>query len=177
MTCIVAITDGEVVTMGADSAGTYGYSLCTRKDPKIYRVKEFLIGFTSSFRMGQILGYNLNPPIHPDSKGIVEYMCTDFIAEIRFTLKYYGYATVNNNAESGGTFLVGYKGKIFKIDSDFQVGESIYQFDATGCGQDIALGSLFSTQYMIVQDRITLALQAAEKFSAGVRAPFYTLEI
>lgn len=190
MTCIVAITDGTRVIMGADSAGVSGLSLCNRKDRKIYKVGEMLIGFTSSFRMGQILGYKLIlPPQHDLS--IEEYMNTLFIDAVRDVLKLNGYSYISNNVESGGTFLVGYKNRIFKINSDFQVGESNSPYDAVGCGEDIALGSLFTTQEVLVnsklpkvfleimppRERIILALQAAEKFSAGVRAPFYCLEI
>lgn len=172
MTCIVAVVENGIVYMGADSAGVSGYSLSTRKDPKIYKVGKMLIGFTSSFRMGQILGYKLKAPIHYDDTSIEEYMNTVFIDTIREVLKDNGYSTVNNNSESGGIFLVGYKGRIFKINSDFQVGESVQSYDATGCGEDIALGSLFTSFAKSVEDRLRLALEAAETFSSGVRQPF-----
>lgn len=52
MTCVVALKHDGRVYMGADSAGVGGYSLQIRNDPKIYRVKDLLFGFTTSFRMG-----------------------------------------------------------------------------------------------------------------------------
>jgi hypothetical protein len=44
-------------------------------------------------------------------------------------------------------------------------------FTAVGSGHDIAKGSLFSTEGD-PQTRVLLALEAAERFSAAVRAPF-----
>ncbi len=54
MTCIAAVAHEGNVWMGADSAGVSGLALAVRRDPKIYRVGDFLFGFTSSFRMGQL---------------------------------------------------------------------------------------------------------------------------
>lgn len=177
MTCIVAITDGTVVTMGADSAGISGYSLVLRKDPKIYKVGEFLFGFTDSYRMGQLLGYKFTPPENLCST-IEEYMCTTFIDALRMVLGVGGYTTINNNSESAGTFLVGYRGRIFKICSDFQVEENVLPYNACGCGQDIALGSLYSSSdLLMMHGRVTIALEAAQALSAGVRAPFIICRI
>jgi len=171
MTCIVAVAKSGNVWMGADSAGVGGLSLRVRNDPKIYRVGEFLFGFTSSFRMGQLLGYTFVPPKQVCGP-IEQYMSTDFIDVLRKTLKDGGFAKVDSSVESGGTFLVGYRGRIFKICDDFQVAEGIEPFDACGCGEEIALGALFTSQGKEPGERVHLALEAAEAFSAGVRRPF-----
>ena len=56
MTCIVGYLDKETVYLGGDSAGTDGnYSQHIRKDKKVFQNGPFIFGFTSSFRMGQIL--------------------------------------------------------------------------------------------------------------------------
>ena len=51
-------------------------------------------------------------------------------------------------------------------------------FPAKG-GKDFALGSLYSTEKtnLTTQERINFALEAAAKFSAGVRPPFISLKI
>lgn len=176
MTCIVAIAENDCVWMGCDSAGISGYFLTVRRDPKIYSVDDFLFGFTDSFRMGQLLGYKFIPPLHIEELTIEEYMNTEFIDAVRATLKDGGYAKIDNNVERGGNFLVGYRGRIFQIEGDYQVGENILPFDAVGCGAEIALGALSTTRYlkgdMSPECRLTLALEAAESFSAGVRGPF-----
>lgn len=171
MTCIVAVAQGGNVWMGADSAGVVGLSLRMRNDPKIYRVGKFLFGFTSSFRMGQLLGYKFNPP-EQVSMSDEKYMATVFVDELRETLKAGGFVKTDNGVESGGTFLVGYHGHIFKIYDDFQVAEAVEPYDACGCGEDIALGALFASRGLPPGERVHLALEAAQTFSAGVRAPF-----
>lgn len=172
MTCIVGLMDNGKVYMGGDSAGVSGLDLTIRADEKVFRNGDFLMGFTSSFRMGQLLRYKFKPPVQPDDMDDYEYMVTLFVDEIRQCLKEGGYARNNNGEESGGTFLVGYKGQLYIIDSDFQVGKPLDNFAACGCGDLIALGSLYSTQDLKPELRVQMALEASERFSAGVRAPF-----
>jgi len=172
MTCIVGLVHDGDVYIGADSAGVAGYSLTVRADEKVFINNGFVMGFTSSFRMGQLLRYSLKPPkYHPDID-LTEYMVTEFINAVRECLKTGGYAKKDKEIETAGTFLVGFQGKLFKIDSDYQVGVPILTFDACGCGEDIALGSMYSNTSLPPVERIIQALEAAEQFSAGVRRPF-----
>lgn len=178
MTCIVAVKDkNNQVVMGADSAGVGGLSIQNRVDPKIYRVGNALIGFTSSFRMGQLLGYSLVLPERKVSS-IEQYMATDFIDAVRQCLKDGGYASKKEETERGGSFLVAIEGRIFHVQQDYQVAEKFEPYDAVGCGDDIALGSLYTTEGRgSAQARIKMALMAASHFSAGVRAPFITRKL
>lgn len=178
MTAIAAIAHGGKIWIGGDSAGVGGLSLHIRKDPKVFVKGEFLIGYTSSFRMGQLLRYYLSPARPKEGQGEFEYMVCDFVPAIRSIFKEHGYLRVKDSQDAGGTFLIGWRGKLFEIFDDFQVAELLTPFNACGCGVDLALGSLHSTeQYNISpRDRIELALSAAEAFSAGVRRPFVILE-
>ena len=177
MTCIVAIVDGGSILMGADSAGVGGLSMNIRKDPKVFINGDMIMGFTSSFRMGQILMHSFKAPKHPKGMDTFEYMTTLFVDEVRKSFKDKGYNRTVDSELKGGCFLVGYKKKLFKIESDFQVGMPSERFDSCGCGDDVAFGSLFSTKGRNPYDRIRLALKAAERYSAGVRAPFLIKEL
>ena len=172
MTCIVGLLDNNNVYMGGDSAGIGGYSLQIRKDEKVFINGEFIFGFTSSFRMGQLLRYSLVPPKRYPDIDVYSFMVKDFIDAVRKCLKDGGYAKKDKEEESGGTFLVGYQGRLFEIDNDYQVAEVLQNYASCGCGLDLALGSLYSTEDKKPEERVTMALQAAEKFSAGVRSPF-----
>ena len=122
MTCIVGLVHEGVVYIGGDSAGVGGMSLTVRADEKVFQNGDFLMGFTTSFRMGQLLRYSLKPPrTHPDDD-IHQYMVVDFVNAVRGCLKAGGYASKEHEVESGGTFLVGYAGHLFTVDSDYQVG-------------------------------------------------------
>ena len=176
MTCIVGLVENGTVYIGGDSASvrTGQLSLVVRNDRKVFRNGDFVMGFTSSFRMGQLLAFNFNPPKRRVGIDVMAYMVTDFIDAARARMKDGGFARVKENTEEGGTFLVGYSGRLFHISDDFQVGESSHGFDACGCGDLIALGSLRSTRtWTDPGARVKEALECAETFSAGVRAPFF----
>lgn len=172
MTCIVGLVEGKKVYIGGDSAGVGGYDLTVRADAKVFRNGPFLFGFTSSFRMGQLLRYAFTPPKHDSDVGDFQYLVTTFVNAVRDCLKAGGFASKSNETEAGGTFLLGYRGHLYKIESDYQVGESADGYDACGCGWDVARGAMFATEGGEPEKRVKTALRAAERFSAGVRGPF-----
>lgn len=177
MTAIAGISQGGKVWMGGDSAGVAGYGLCVRADPKVFRLDEFLVGYTSSFRMAQIIRYHVKPDRPREGQNAFEYMICSFVPAVRTALKEHGYLATKNGREEAGVFLVGWRGRVYYVDSDLQVGENAMPYAACGCGQDLVLGSLHTTdQYEIEpSERIRLALESAEAFSAGVRGPFTIL--
>ncbi|HVS71340.1 MAG TPA: hypothetical protein VHQ47_08815 [Phycisphaerae bacterium] len=172
MTCIVAISNGKDVLMGGDSAGVTGWDIQIRADPKVFVRGEFVIGFTTSFRMGQLLRFGLNVTPKPESVGDYEYMVTHFVPAVRQCLKDGGFATREKEQEQGGTFLVGYRGHIYSIHDDYQVADVVENYCAVGCGASYALGALYASTEKNTRKRAEAALNAASRFSAGVRAPF-----
>lgn len=176
MTAIVGLVHEGTVYIGGDSAGVSGYSMTVRADAKVFTVGPYLLGFTTSFRMGQLIRYALDPPT-PDGSDLDRFMSTTFVDAVRACLKAGGWAKKDNDREEGGTFLVGVAGRLFTIEDDYQVGASADGYAAVGCGSEIALGALFATARtrMAPERRIVVALQAAERFSAGVRGPFICL--
>lgn len=173
MTCIVGLVQDEKVYIGADSAGVGGWSLTVRKDTKVFKLEDFVIGFTHSFRMGQILHYALKPPAIEKGEDIERYMATKFIDAVRDCLKAGGWAQKNSEQEKGGSFLVGFQGRLFNIAEDYQVGESLQGYDAVGCGYEVAIGILYATPDMQPAKRVELALRGSEAHNIGVRGPFH----
>lgn len=173
MTCIVGLVDQGRVWVGGDSAGVAGYDLTVRADRKVFRNGPYVMGFTDSFRMGQLLRHGFEPPVPPDVPAALEaFMATAFIDAVRDRLKTGGWARKDNERESGGCFLVGVCGRLFKVDSDFQVGESADGWMAVGVGDQVAHGVLYASAGRPAMDRVVVALAAAERCSAGVRRPF-----
>lgn len=169
MTCII----------GGDSAGAGGLNITIRKDSKVFRTGKFIIGHTSSFRMGQLLRFKLTVPEQPPEQDDYEFMCTHFIDAVRKCLKDGGYTTVKNETEEIGTFLVGYNGRLYEIDDDLQVGESCDNYGSVGCGSSYAKGALNMLHEMFnysPEETIRKALATAGKFSGGVRPPFVILK-
>ena len=178
MTAIAAIVEKGKIWMGGDSAGVAGLSLTVRKDPKVFLKGDVLIGFASSFRMGQLLRWRLKLPNHTKRMTTLEYMHLSFIDAVRKCLKDGGYTRIEYNEELAGEFLIGYQGEIFHMSSDFQLSQNTDNFAAIGCGRDLVLGSLTTTKEYETSpvERLTLALHAAESYSAGVRSPFLILD-
>lgn len=177
MTCIVGLVDGKNVYMGADSSGISGYDLMLRKDKKIFKKSNdhgdlFLIAFSNSFRMGQILKYCFEPPPHLDFIDIHEYMVKDFVSSVRESFTNHGVYSRKDEVEDGW-ILVGIEGRLFTIEPDCQVAETTLPYYSIGCGDSYAKGAMFSNHHLgDPKKRIIHALECSERFSAGVRGPF-----
>lgn len=192
MTCIVGIRHSSGVLLAGDSVGVNGGGAAQmRRDPKVFQLNRHVaIGYTSSFRMGQLLRFNLSLPAIVDAVGdkrsddAFEWAVKEFIPACRTALKDGGYATVNNTAEYGGYFLLAVRDRLFEVQSDYQVAEPTPAYVATGSGEEIALGAL----HVLVgpdsepltktkaKEFATKALNAAVFHSAYVRPPFEYVE-
>lgn len=180
MTCIVAyVAENKDIWMAADSATTAGLDRRTKRQPKIFIKDEFIIGVTGYTRMQQIMQYSFTPPVHPAGMDDEEYMCTLFVNEFRDVMKNLGYAQKYSEQEYvDSKSLIGYHGRLYVMESNFQIMEHIDPYDAVGCGEPYALGALYA---MDAENRIKknphgaliLALYAAARYSAGVSEPFY----
>jgi ATP-dependent protease HslVU (ClpYQ) peptidase subunit len=177
MTVVIGLIDNGAVYMGCDSASVGGWKINTSSINKVFARGEFLLGFSGSWRMGQILEHALPIYEHPDAMPDMTYMVNIFIESVRKILKERGFSKIENNNESGGRFLVGYRGKLYSIDNDFQVNIPAEGFDACGCGDSYALGAMLALSDTEPVARIYKALEVSEKFCMGVRGPFTVMVI
>lgn len=184
MTCIVAIAQNGTVYMGADHAASDEKSgwILARKDPKVFKVGQYGIAFTDSFRMGQILQYSWTPPKYTATKtnsGLDKFMRTKFVESVKDAFRAQGYGVqVSGQEDEGGVFLIGVEGKIFTMDEDFHIAENIVNYMAEGSGAMFALGALHATKNQKnPKMRIKLALEAASEFSMSVRPPFTYIQV
>lgn len=177
MTCIVGIAHEGKIILGADSAGVGGLDLRIRKDRKVFLNGELILGGTSSFRMLQLLQFNLTPPPIIEGQEPFAYAVKALVPEIRSTLKTGGYATVVNGRDEGGIFIVGFRGCLFTVHSDFQVAECIDDITAVGCGEGYAMGAMHALAGADPMVRLQAGLDAAATFSAGVSGPFHFVEL
>ena len=177
MTAIVGLVHNGVVYVGGDSAGVDGFAITVRADAKVFRNGGYVFGFTTSFRMGQLIRYALEPP-EPEGE-LERFMSTTFVDAVRACLKDGGWARRDNEREEGGTFLVGVQGRLFAVHDDYQVAEAADGYAAVGCGDQVALGALYATESIRIRPerRVRVALEAAERFNAGVCAPFVILSV
>jgi len=184
MTCIVAIKHNDTISMACDSAavgfdGTdYNGNIFHSTMQKVFVKKKFILGCTSSFKMIQILQYHFIPPVFDEEKyksedPVFEYLIKEFIVKLKECFSENGFLKhADNGSEYFGEFLLGFKNRIFAIYEDLTIMETSYNYAACGCGMNLALGSLYSTQHLNTNDRLKLALEAAQEFNTGVREPF-----
>jgi ATP-dependent protease HslVU (ClpYQ) peptidase subunit len=185
MTCIVAIAQNGVVYMASDHAASDDKTgwILSRKEPKVFKVGQYGIAFTDSFRMGQILQYSWTPPKYTPTKtnsGLDKFMRTKFIDSVKQAFKDNGYGTIGSSSDedTGGIFIVGIEGRIFTVDEDFHVGENVVNYMAEGSGGQIALGALYATKNQKnPRLRLKAALEAATEFNMAVAAPYTYIQV
>jgi ATP-dependent protease HslVU (ClpYQ) peptidase subunit len=172
MTCIVGLVHKGTVYIGGDSASVSGWTSRVTRLPKVFKRGPFLIGYTTSFRMGQLLEHTLAVPPQGDESDDMRFMVTSFVESVRALLKERGVAKIEANTESGGQFLVGFRGRLYSVQSDFQVNEMADGFDAVGSGAEYALGAMAAMPKVAPVTRIKRALAISAHFNMGVSPPF-----
>ena len=171
MTCIVGLEHEGKVYIGADSASVGGWEVKATRLRKVFQRSRFLIGYTGSFRMGQLLQHQLTvTPQNGESDE--EYMVCKFVEAVRTCLKDGGFAKVENNVDEGGQFIIGFNGQLYLVDDDFQVNSMAQGFYAVGCGRGYALGAMKVLNDLPPKQRIRKALETAAYFSGAVCKPF-----
>jgi ATP-dependent protease HslVU (ClpYQ) peptidase subunit len=176
MTCIVGVERNGVVWMGGDSAGTSSnMNQRIRGDKKVFIKGEFIFGFCGSFRMGQLLQYNLKLPVQASTQKDFEFLVNDFVKAVK--------VCVSEGKEETpgfeGAFLFGYRGKLYGVQGDYQVSKPELEFDATGSGADIAVGAMHASMkgWSSPKKRLTQALEASALNNAAVMPPFTIMSL
>ena len=86
MTCIVGLCDNDKVYIGGDSASCGSTDMTISAAPKVFKASSFVIGYTSSWRMGQILQHHVDfdaLEVPGLGESLQEFMVRHFIKAIR----------------------------------------------------------------------------------------------
>jgi ATP-dependent protease HslVU (ClpYQ) peptidase subunit len=180
MTCIVGYTNGKNVWMGGDSAGTAGnMNQRIRADKKVFIRGEFLIGFCGSFRMGDLLKHTLEIPATSGVTDPDAFMVNDFVDSLRNCLEAENKkAGLTGNDKLYPSILVGFRGRLYNIEGDYQCGRPEDGYDSVGSGSNVAMGAMHASRSeKTPSKRITAALEAAARNDAAVRPPFHILKL
>lgn len=178
MTCIVGIVSEGKVFMGGDSYIGCDYSSSVLEDPKIFKKDNMIFGVTGTLRGLQLMKYkNWIPKYREDEySSEMEYICSDFIDALKKLFKDNGYSYLEDNQDKQQDwYLLGWGGKLYTIQCNFQVVTLQRKYHSIGVAADVALGCLYSNEKFLSDDSvgyITMALKAAQEFSCGVRGPF-----
>lgn len=178
MTAIVGIETDEGVWIAGDSlaSDTQTGSKVLRTDTKVFKLGDFLIGFTGSYRLGQIIKFNMDPtPYRSKDGSMEEFMVNSFVPEIRKALSRHDISDTKI-AEEAFEVLVGHRGKLWHIQTDLSVAHHQNRYDSIGSGSDFAAGSLHTSMgWTDPVARINCALESAAAWSAYVAPPWIIL--
>lgn len=178
MTCVIAVTDGENLVFGADSAGTNLETgeIYTFANEKIFMCDDWLIGHTYSYRLGQILRYRVKWPKPPRAlEDLNAFVTIDVVAAIKT-----GFREADDEAPDDGKnrpiVLVGTAGKIFAIDNTNSVMYPRLPFMAIGHGRMVASGALYALHQIGQTENLETwcrkGLEAAAQYDPTVCSPF-----
>jgi ATP-dependent protease HslVU (ClpYQ) peptidase subunit len=182
MTCIVGIEHQGKVYIGGDRAGTENGMIVRVAQPKVFASDGYLMGYTTSFRMGQILQHCFIPPPVDKSDDLIGFMVRKFVPALQRALAAGEWLKTKDGRQEAGTFLVGVQGRLFVVEDDFNVHSSRHGFYAVGSGAAVALGALWQSMPENARtsdnpkDRLRMALEAAQELTTAVAGPFDILE-
>lgn len=178
MTCIAAIIEGDVIHMAADSITISGSDKDIRADEKIIKKGQYIIGMTGSFRMDDIIRYYVElPEIAKKENDVRRHMVLKVVPAIKKALLDHGAMKTESGIEKSepGAILIGYKGRLFTIYSDFQVEELNSRYSACGSGEDYAKGAIYaciaSLERLSPKRILTTAIKAAANHCSSVSLP------
>jgi ATP-dependent protease HslVU (ClpYQ) peptidase subunit len=183
MTCIVGYVYKNEVWMGGDSVAgnTSQYENMLIKNSKVFIKNNMLFGYTSSFRLGDLLEHKLEIPKHEKSFSVEKYMKTIFIDSVIKCMTDNKYAQIESNVANGGIFMVGYKNRLFLIQGDFSIIEYLEPICSCGCGSQMAKASMKTllkyNNKIEPKKLLTLALEITSEFNAFVKKPFKILKL
>ena len=182
MTCIIGFVNKGTVWLAGDSIASdlYNYTLC--REPKVFQKGQMIFGFTDSFRMGQLIQHSLVLPRHEAGVDDIAYLTSTFVDAVIACFKTKEHAHVENAVTTGGSFLVGYRGKLYEVVGDFSVQAATATYETVGAGWEYAKGAMHILTVAKPPSRIKLyhdpklilakALEAAAAHSCQVKPPW-----
>lgn len=184
MTCIVGVVKGGTVWLGGDSAATDGrLNRTIIKDPKVFVKGEVGFGVCGSPKVMDALAHGIELPVQ-DGGDDRAFLISELVPAIREGLIKFDAAGEDKSPFGGGPgiqfegeMLVGYRGKLYKLQGNFQLIHSAEGYDTTGSGGTLALGSLTATKKMSNPRKRVLAALEASTANAGCAPPFVIVTV
>lgn len=179
MTLIVGVVENDCVIIGGCSASVgWNYERNTRLDSKVFSVGEFIFGCTTSWRMIQLLQFMFTPPTPISGCDGMMYMVSQFIPAVKSLFHANGFESVQNNVAEAGNFLVGWRGNLFEVNSDYSVSHC-GGIESVGCGEQYARGAAVALREMGKSgvDLVKLTMKIVGGLSVGVYGPYKILSM
>lgn len=159
MTCIVGVSAQGGVVLGGDSCNGQPdqYVRYAVTGSKVFKLTDeegvpLLVGYTTSWRMGDQLRYRLSvPPIPSNPSKLLSWIKVIFTDAVISAMSKSQWLRKKDERVEGGTFLIGVRGRIFQMGDDFSTIESSSGLSAVGCGYEFALGAMHARRFLRAQ--------------------------
>lgn len=179
MTCIVGLVNKGDVWLGADSAATdRGLDRTIIGDPKVFIVNNVGFGVCGLPKVMDVVAHAIDIPTQTGGSDR-KFLVSELVPALRSGLKAFE-CTADEDGQSyfEGAMLIGYRGKLYTLQGNFQLINAAAGYDATGSGGDAALGSLRHTgNIRNPKKRLLKALETSAQHNAGVAGPFVLVTV
>lgn len=177
MTCIVGVVgDDGRVWLGGDSAATNQAGDRTiLKDPKVWVADNIAYGVCGSLKVIDVLAHVFNAPKYRGrGESSRKFLVANLAPAIKSALKKYDALTGDGHMD--GELLIALNGALYRVQANFQVIQSLTNYESIGSGASYAIGSLSAT-VGDSRDRVIKALDAATRHDAGVFPPYHVVSV
>jgi 20S proteasome alpha/beta subunit len=164
MTVIVGLVGKKGVLIAGDAQSSTDWIKREDTSAKVFELREtVVVGYCGSGRFGQILQYHMDtleaPALQMDEH---KWLVKEFVPKLRDVTEFHGHLHVHHNVEEFGpsAFLIGVRGRLFCIESDFSVNEHVMPYEAVGSGAETAMGSMHGELGNIYEPLSDAKLQA-----------------
>lgn len=181
MTIIVGLECDDCTYIGGDAGATDPESLDSVivADSKVFFKDNILFGFSSSFRVGQLLKYSIKLPCNKKMSEM-EYLVTVVADRIKNICTKKGIIGKTDDQEDfiDSNVLCAINGKLFQIESSLAIIKSKFPYAAIGSGAPYAVGALYALQDSPIppEEKIRIALDTACMHNAACRGPYTILK-
>ncbi len=177
MTVIAGVVSNGSVYMAADSGASCDSSIVSIKESKLFSVgrddNRIIVGAAGSARIFQLLKYHLKVRKPTKTESPLKYLSGAFTEQYARLTK-----SAGDGPERPSELLIGFRGRLFEMGSDFSLIESTFDFAAIGSGADFALGVLYATAGGADPKlRLTQAVHCAAKLSPTCALPMTTMSL
>ncbi|NJL27666.1 MAG: hypothetical protein HC897_07085 [Thermoanaerobaculia bacterium] len=175
----MAISDGERVVMGGDSAGSCLSSspeVYTNAIPKVFRSGSWVVGFVGSWAVGQVVRHGVElPPPRPAGE-LLSQVVTEIVPMVRRALTEAGLTgTGTPQQPEVWQVLLATSGEMLTFNPRFEVWQPEPRRVALGSGRLVAYGALevlHAQHGLALETIVERALDVTSRYVAGVKAPF-----
>ncbi len=179
MTCIVGLEHKGAVWLGGDSAATDGgLNRTIIKDPKVFVKGPVGFGVCGLPKVMDAIAHGIDLP-KQGSEGDREFLVSKLVPALRDGLKKLDCTVedLNYGVCFHGSMLIGYRGKLYNLEGNFQLVHSSECFDSVGSGSAIAKGSLHGSKDIKDPKKRLLKALDASTINAGVAPPFVIVTV